>query len=110
MHHDSLAERATLDQAEMAHATVDLDPRGRARQPILHADHRLWHHVVPGLRFARSEDAAPRREVIPEPVTMQVTTPPGDGRRSATYPDTDIHLTCGKPTQSDAVRRNRHAW
>ena len=101
---------ATLDQAKTAHATVDLNPRGRPWQPIPHADHRSWHHVVTGLRLARSEDATPRREVVPEPVTKQVTRPPGDDRRSATYPDTDIHLTCGKPTQCNAVRRNRHAW
>jgi len=32
------------------------------------------------------------------PVTNQVTTPPGNGRHSATYPDTYIFPTCGKPT------------
>ena len=58
----------------------------------------------------RSEDAAPHKRGGLEPVTMQVTTPPGDGRRSATYSDTDIHLACGNPTQSDRIRRNRQVW
>jgi hypothetical protein len=43
-------------------------------------------------------------------VTSQVTTPPVEDRRSATQPDTDIFLTCGNPTQRDAIGRNRHAW
>ena len=38
----------------------------------------------------RAEDAAPHKRGGLEPVTMQVTTPPGDGRRSATYSDTVI--------------------
>ena len=45
-----------------------------------------------------------------KPVTNQVTTTPGNGRRSATYPDTGIPPTCGNPTQPDGIRRNRHAW
>ena len=32
------------------------------------------------------------------PVTNQVTTASGDGRRSATYPDTEIPLNCGNQT------------
>jgi acetate---CoA ligase (ADP-forming) len=43
-------------------------------------------------------------------VTSQVTTPPGNGRRSATQPDVDMLLTCSNPTQSDAIVRNRHVW
>ena len=45
-----------------------------------------------------------------EPVTNQVTTAPGNARQSATYTDTDILLTCGNPTQPDAIVRNWHAW
>ena len=45
-----------------------------------------------------------------EPVTNQVTTSPGNGRRSATPPDAHILLACGKPTQRNVVRQNLHAW
>ena len=47
---------------------------------------------------------------FPEPVTNQATTDSGDGRRNATYPDTNILLGCSNPTQADAIRRFRHAW
>ena len=47
---------------------------------------------------------------ILKPVTNQVTTTPGNRRRSATYSDTVILLTCGNPTQPDSIGRNRHAW
>ena len=50
-----------------------------------------------------------RIEVL-EPVTNQATTEPGDGRHSATYPDTRNPLNCGNRTQPDGIRRNRHAW
>jgi hypothetical protein len=50
-----------------------------------------------------------RGEVL-EPVTNQVTTTPGNGRRSSTPSDTDILPACGNRTQCDAVRRNRQAW
>jgi hypothetical protein len=43
-------------------------------------------------------------------VTIQVTTTPGNTRRSATRSDTDICLAWGNPTQIDAIGRNRHAW
>jgi hypothetical protein len=49
-------------------------------------------------------------DVPPEPVTSQVTTMPGSGRRSATCPDADMRLTSGEPTQPDAIGRNRHVW
>ena len=45
-----------------------------------------------------------------QPVTNQVTTPPGNARRSATHSDTSYPLTCSNPTQSDAIGRNQHAW
>ena len=35
---------------------------------------------------------------IRKPVTNQVTTAPGNTRRSATRPDTDVCLACGNPT------------
>ena len=50
--------------------------------------------------------ARPGRELV----TIQVTTTPGNGRRSATQPDTEIPLTCGNATLRDAIRRNRYAW
>ena len=50
------------------------------------------------------------RTETPKSVTNQVTTTSGKGRRSATYSDTDIRLTCGNPIQCDVGRRNRHAW
>ena len=34
----------------------------------------------------------------PEPVTNQVTTAPGNSRRSATGSDTNIPVACGNPT------------
>jgi hypothetical protein len=34
----------------------------------------------------------------------------GNGRCSATYPDTEILLNCDYQTLFDGVRRNRHAW
>ena len=33
-----------------------------------------------------------------KPVTNQVSTAPGNGRHSATYPDTGIPLNCGNQT------------
>src|SRR5207302_1026568 len=30
-----------------------------------------------------------------------ITTAPGNGRHSATYPDTEIPLNCGNPTECD---------
>jgi len=46
----------------------------------------------------------------PGSVTNEVTTAPGSGRRRATYSDIKILLTCGNPTQSDAIGHNRHVW
>jgi hypothetical protein len=45
-----------------------------------------------------------------QPVTNQVTTAPGNGRRRAMYSETDIHPTCGNRTQTDDIGQNRHAW
>jgi hypothetical protein len=45
-----------------------------------------------------------------KPVTNQVTTSPGCGRRSQTQPDKTVALTCRNTTPRDAARRNRHAW
>ena len=45
-----------------------------------------------------------------DPMTYQVTTDPGDVRRSAAYPDANILLGCSNPKRCDAVRRNRQAW
>jgi hypothetical protein len=45
-----------------------------------------------------------------EPVTNQVTTTSGNGRRSATHSDADIPLARGNPTQPDTIGRNRPAW
>jgi hypothetical protein len=45
-----------------------------------------------------------------EPVTNQVTSTSGHGRRSSTHSDTDIRLACGNRTQCDAIRRNWQAW
>ena len=36
-------------------------------------------------------------------MTNQVTTAPGNGRRSATYPNTEILLGCSNPTQRDVI-------
>jgi hypothetical protein len=44
------------------------------------------------------------------PVTIQVTTPPDNGRHSATYPDADFPLNCDNPTPRDVTGRNRQAW
>jgi len=44
------------------------------------------------------------------PNFVSVTTAPGNGRHSATYPDTGICLNCSNQTQPDAIGRNRHAW
>jgi len=46
---------------------------------------------------------SPQSIEILKPVTNQVTTAPGDDRRSATYSDTRIAPTCGKPTQCDGL-------
>src|ERR1700722_4264570 len=37
------------------------------------------------------------------PVTNQMTTTPGNGRRSTTDPDTDSHLACGNTTQCEGI-------
>ena len=62
--------------------------------------------IVDGIRPGRT----PVRTEILEPVTKQVTTTPGNGGHSTTYPDTDISPACGNPTQPDGIRPNRHAW
>jgi hypothetical protein len=56
---------------------------------------------------AREPSAFPRSG---RPVTNQVTTTPGNTRRSATFSDTDIRLAHSNWTQHDAIRRNRQAW
>jgi hypothetical protein len=40
------------------------------------------------------------------PVTNQVITISGNGRYSATYPETDIRLTCSNATPPDVIGRN----
>jgi hypothetical protein len=51
---------------------------------------RAWIRQNRGSRFSK--------KVALEPVTKQVTTAPGKGRRSTTYPDTEIPLNCGNQT------------
>jgi len=71
-----------------------------------------------GHRSAGDRDRGPLLELAqvsigacgPDPVTNQVTMPPGNAGRSTTQPDTAIPPTCGNTTQSDGIRRNRHAW
>lgn len=45
-----------------------------------------------------------------ELVTSQVTTPPGNSRHSATWPDAAISPTCGTSTKPDVIRQNGYAW
>jgi len=45
-----------------------------------------------------------------KPMTNQVTTTPGSGRRSATQLNADNVLACSNPTRSDPARRDRQAW
>ncbi len=66
--------------------------------------------VKTGLGLGMTNDPVISREEVLESVTNQVTTAPGNGRRSATPPDTEISPTCGNPTHCDAIRRNWHAW
>jgi hypothetical protein len=45
-----------------------------------------------------TNDPVLRKEGVLEPVTKEVTTAPGDDRRSATYPDADVFVNCGYQT------------
>jgi hypothetical protein len=70
---------------------------------------RLAGHRGFSLMGIRPSETPVRTKVL-KPVTNQVTTPPVNGRQSATALDTDVCLTCGGPTQPDTIGRNRHAW
>ena len=55
------------------------------------ASDRVLLAAKPPLRICHSDTSG-------RPVTNQVTTPPGSGRRSATELDTGIHLACDHQT------------
>jgi hypothetical protein len=63
-----------------------------------------------GLMWVDTAACSSVLDLIPSPVTNQVTTPPGNARRSATRSDTAIPPTCGNPIPRDAIIRNRYAW
>ena len=77
----------TLDQAETDRAMDGTLTGGvRAARQSLPGTGILRHSitVLPYLGSVRTGDAAFRREMVLEPVTNQVTTVPGNDRRSAT--------------------------
>jgi hypothetical protein len=65
-----------------------------------HDDTRIINHGT--MVLPRLDSSGPRiqvsKKVALEPVTKEVTTAPGKGRRSTTYPDTEIPLNCGNQT------------
>jgi hypothetical protein len=65
---------------------------------------------APGIRYDCVSRLCLFDERPPRPVTNQVTTASGKGRRGATYRDIGTALTSGNPTQRDVIRRNGHAW
>ena len=115
-----LIAAAAMLLPQLSFFSQDQELRDHHRKPR----HGLFLHVASLRRLARH-----RKLVLPEravssgtarepstfprsgrPVTNQVTTTPGNTRRSATFSDTDIRLACSNRTQHDAVRRNRQAW
>ena len=83
--------------------------QGPRRRPLY--DRRRKDAVVSPLRADGEPPMVPfGGEELLEPVTNQVTTAPGNGRRSPTHPDITMPLNCGNQTQRDAIGRNRDAW
>ena len=102
-----ITSRTGLATADTKQPTDQGDACGRQ----ITTKHLPQHHQLPSARgritprLARSQRligaGSPQSIEILKPVTNQVTTAPGDDRRSATYSDTRIAPTCGNPTQPD---------